>query len=423
MPRRCSWVRGSSLRAQWGIGASRSGRDVAQRRVLADVVHHVDAEAVDAAVEPEAQHVVHGATHLGVAPVQVGLLGQEGVQVALPGGRRRRSRPGLGAKAARQLLGAPPSGAGSRHTYQSRLGRCARRRGPRRTTGAGSEVWFGHPVDDHPQAALVGLGEQAVEVVEGPEERVDVAVVGDVVAEVGHGRAEERREPDGVDAEPGEVVEVRRMPGQVAHAVAVGVGEGAGVDLVDDAPLPPGRLGFGLRPRHGAQHRLEPVSKRSRAEPRRGRRSGLGAFPRQALDCGPARRARRRARWRSTTAITRLLGVDIPIVQAPMGWIARAQLASAVSNAGGLGIIETSSGRARRDPRRDPQDARPHRQALRREHRPGLRARSRRSSTSSSSRACASSPPPPATPTRYTRAAQGRRAHRLPRRARRCAPR
>jgi len=43
--------------------------------------------------------------------------------------------------------------------------------------------------------------------------------------------------------------------------------------------------------------------------------------------------------------ITQLLGVEYPIVQAPMGWIARAQLASAVSNAGGLGIIETSSGR------------------------------------------------------------------------------
>ncbi|MFZ4068687.1 MAG: NAD(P)H-dependent flavin oxidoreductase [Caulobacterales bacterium] len=42
--------------------------------------------------------------------------------------------------------------------------------------------------------------------------------------------------------------------------------------------------------------------------------------------------------------ITRLLGVRYPIIQAPMGWIARAQLASAVSNAGGLGIIETSSG-------------------------------------------------------------------------------
>ena len=43
--------------------------------------------------------------------------------------------------------------------------------------------------------------------------------------------------------------------------------------------------------------------------------------------------------------ITQLLGVELPIVQAPMGFIARAQLASAVSNAGGLGIIETSSGR------------------------------------------------------------------------------
>ncbi len=43
--------------------------------------------------------------------------------------------------------------------------------------------------------------------------------------------------------------------------------------------------------------------------------------------------------------ITDLLGVKYPIVQAPMGWIARAQLASAVSNAGGFGIIETSSGR------------------------------------------------------------------------------
>jgi enoyl-[acyl-carrier protein] reductase II len=42
--------------------------------------------------------------------------------------------------------------------------------------------------------------------------------------------------------------------------------------------------------------------------------------------------------------LTSLLGVDFPIVQAPMGWIARSSLASAVSNAGALGIIETSSG-------------------------------------------------------------------------------
>jgi enoyl-[acyl-carrier protein] reductase II len=42
--------------------------------------------------------------------------------------------------------------------------------------------------------------------------------------------------------------------------------------------------------------------------------------------------------------VTQLLGIEIPVIQAPMGWIARSQLASAVSNAGGMGIIETSSG-------------------------------------------------------------------------------
>ena len=47
---------------------------------------------------------------------------------------------------------------------------------------------------------------------------------------------------------------------------------------------------------------------------------------------------------RLSNRLTRLLGVDVPIIQAPMGWIARSRLASAVSNAGGLGVIETSSG-------------------------------------------------------------------------------
>lgn len=45
-----------------------------------------------------------------------------------------------------------------------------------------------------------------------------------------------------------------------------------------------------------------------------------------------------------TTRVTEMLGIEKPIIQAAMGWIARAQLSSAVSNAGGMGIIETSSG-------------------------------------------------------------------------------
>lgn len=43
------------------------------------------------------------------------------------------------------------------------------------------------------------------------------------------------------------------------------------------------------------------------------------------------------------TEITELLGIEYPILQGGMAWIAEAQLAAAVSNAGGLGIIAGGS--------------------------------------------------------------------------------
>jgi enoyl-[acyl-carrier protein] reductase II len=50
--------------------------------------------------------------------------------------------------------------------------------------------------------------------------------------------------------------------------------------------------------------------------------------------------------------IQSLLGVEYPIVQAPMTYIARAELAAAVSEAGGLGMIETLTPEGRKDLRR-----------------------------------------------------------------------
>lgn len=47
--------------------------------------------------------------------------------------------------------------------------------------------------------------------------------------------------------------------------------------------------------------------------------------------------------------ICQLAQIDIPIIQAPMTYIAGARLAAAVSNAGGLGIIETTSPQGRAD--------------------------------------------------------------------------
>ena len=92
----------------------------------------------------------------------------------------------------------------------------------------------GNPVDQHPQPPLVGVGQQEVEVVQGAEDGVDVAVVGHVVAEVGHGRGEEGRDPDGVHPEPLQVVQMPAYPFEVTDAIAVGVSERTRVDLVDD---------------------------------------------------------------------------------------------------------------------------------------------------------------------------------------------
>ena len=95
------------------------------------------------------------------------------------------------------------------------------------------------PVEQDADVARVRVGEQRVEGREVAEERVDVAVVGDVVAEVGHRRAVDRRQPDRVDAEPLQVVEARAQALEVADAVARRVGERARIDLVDDRLLPP----------------------------------------------------------------------------------------------------------------------------------------------------------------------------------------
>ncbi len=53
-----------------------------------------------------------------------------------------------------------------------------------------------------------------------------------------------------------------------------------------------------------------------------------------------------------TNRIQALLGVEYPVVQAPMTYIARAELAAAVSEGGGLGMIETLTPEGRADLRR-----------------------------------------------------------------------
>ena len=65
-----------------------------------------------------------------------------------------------------------------------------------------------------------------------PKLRVDAHVIGNVVAPVVVRRRHGGGQPDGVDAEPGEVVKLVDHPGKVAVAVTVGVVPGPHVQLI-----------------------------------------------------------------------------------------------------------------------------------------------------------------------------------------------
>ena len=67
-------------------------------------------------------------------------------------------------------------------------------------------------------------------------------VVADVVAAVAQRGGVERRQPEAVDAEPLDVVELGDQAVEVARARAVGVGEGADEDLVEDGLAVPVRV-------------------------------------------------------------------------------------------------------------------------------------------------------------------------------------
>jgi len=104
-----------------------------------------------------------------------------------------------------------------------------------------------HQVDDHADAALVGLVEQAPQVVVGAVLGVDGVIVGDVIAVV-TGRGHDGHQPETGDAQIAgrggvaivKIVQPRDQARQVADAVAIAVVIAAHEQLVKDSVVPPG---------------------------------------------------------------------------------------------------------------------------------------------------------------------------------------
>ncbi len=219
-------------------------RIIAQLRIVQQEVDGIEAEAVDAAREPELGRGDERIDHRGMAQIERRLARQEMMEIVLaptglpaPGGAAEHREPVVGRRAIGTRI-AP-------HVPVAALVGAARaaRAEPGMLVGgvAADEV------DQHLEAEHMRARDQPVEILQRAEHRVDRAVIGDVVAEIAHRREEERRKPDGVDTERGDVVELRRHAGEVADAVAVAVAEAARIDLIDDGARPPFAVRHALR--------------------------------------------------------------------------------------------------------------------------------------------------------------------------------
>ena len=220
---------------------------VGELGLLADRHRCVDAEPVNAAIEPEAERVVEVLDDVGVLPVPVRLFGSEHVQVPLT-----RTAVGLDDACPRRptevrqpvvrclrttcalAITEPEPGA----LHAPRAGGDGRAE-----PGVLVAAMVRHDVHEHTDVEGMGLGHERVEHGEVAVIGLDGRVVGNVVAVVVLRRRVARVEPDPVDTELGEVAEPATNSTKVADAVTVGVGEGPHVDLVHHARRPPGRDG------------------------------------------------------------------------------------------------------------------------------------------------------------------------------------
>ena len=146
------------------------------------------AEAVDAAVEPEAQHAVEVVDDIGVVPVEVRLSGVNSARYHCPGSRPAR-RPG--SRPSRRRSPASCSAARPLRRLDRREAEAARAADPLSQPsrlaepGVVGAAVVGDHVHHDPDAARSGRPDKRVELAEVAVVGLDVEVVGDVVPVIG----------------------------------------------------------------------------------------------------------------------------------------------------------------------------------------------------------------------------------------------
>ena len=85
----------------------------------------------------------------------------------------------------------------------------------------------------------MGLPQENLEIAQGSIRRMDVGVVGDIVAVIAPGRWAERERPHGSHTQILQIVQLVCQAGEIAHAVAGRIVERPHMNLINDRVLEP----------------------------------------------------------------------------------------------------------------------------------------------------------------------------------------
>ena len=216
---------------------------------LVEVRHRVETDPVDAGVHPEVEDLEQSLLDLRVVEVQVRLARVEAVPVVgvgdvVPGPVRGLEVLEDDPHVLVPLVCLAP------HVEVTLWCPGTRSAGALEPRMLVRRVVAYQLVDDA-DAPAVGLTHELVDIAQCAVHRVDVGVVGDVVAVVAHRRRVERQQPHRADTQVLQVGQLLDQAAEVAAAVAVAVHERAHVQLVDERVLVPERVvveleGFGL---------------------------------------------------------------------------------------------------------------------------------------------------------------------------------
>src|SRR5262245_32539193 len=90
---------------------------------------------------------------------------------------------------------------------------------------------------DDTDISTMGLVDEAIEIRESAVGGMDILVIGNVIPIVAQRRWIERQQPQRIDAERLEIVQLLGHPAEISYAIVVGVEKCTDVRLIDDCVL------------------------------------------------------------------------------------------------------------------------------------------------------------------------------------------